>query len=94
MTATDSTGAVADALTSNALTVTGCVVGGVGVAGATFVGAMVAPLPVIGLTATGALCVAAGTRVAAGKPVIPGMGADKQASPAAATTDAPAASAA
>ena len=80
-----SSGAVADGIQANALTVTGAVVGGVGLAGATFVGAVALPVPVVGLTAIGAGCIYAGQRMADGKPVIPFTGSD-----APAVTEAPA----
>ena len=88
MTATDSTGAVTDGIQANALTVTGAVVGGVGLAGATFVGAVSLPVPVVGLTAVGAGCIYAGQRMAAGKSIVPGMGAAATAADAPAATEA------
>ena len=90
---TDSTGAMADALTSNALTVAGAAgVAGVGVMSLA-VTATVLPAQTVGLLGASTLAFAAGKRIADGKPVMPSFGGSKQDTPAT-TTEAPTATAA
>lgn len=90
---TDSTGAISDALTANALTVAGTAgLAGVGVMSVA-VTATVLPAQTIGLAAASTACLWAGTRQAEGKSILPSFGGSEQKDSATAT-QAPAAEAA
>lgn len=90
ITRTDDTGALSDALTSNALTVAGAAgVAGVGVMSLA-VTATVLPAQTVGLLGASTLAFAAGKRIADGKPVMPSFGGSKKDEAPSTTTDAPA----
>ena len=84
---TDSTGAMSDALTSNALTAVGAAgLAGVGVMSVA-VTATILPAQTICLAGAATAALVAGKRQAEGKSILPSFGSDKQAAPAAAATE-------
>lgn len=86
VTRTDTTGAMSDALTSNALTAVGAAgLAGVGVMSVA-VTATILPAQTICLAGAATAALVAGKRQAQGKPIFPSFGATKQDTPAAATT--------